>query len=345
MTRTARRLGLSFAALLGAAVLRDAGVAHAGTDSVAAVKAAGVLHCASSGAQDDITRDDTHGDVSDLADEICKAVAVAVLGPTGKADLHVWPDEQQVVAAVRDGHAELAIGPAPRLETAMAFHLAFGPAVFHDGQGFMAEAGITSAADLEGKKVCFLEDASVGEALAAYMQGHGVTYIPFPFQEMGELLSAAAGGLCAAVSANISQLINMRVGFAPVEKRFTVLPIRFTNDPVATAFRADDRAWALVVNAVVNVLIEAEAKGVTRANADAMARGDDPAIQDMSGPQRRAGHLIGLPDAWALTVLKKTGNYGEIYERTLGAGSEFKLPRGPNRPVTAGGEMYAPPLY
>jgi general L-amino acid transport system substrate-binding protein len=38
------------------------------------------------------------------------------------------------------------------------------------------------------------------------------------------------------------------------------------------------------------------------------------------------------------------GNYGEIFERHLGAGSPVKLDRGLNKLWTDGGLLYAPPI-
>jgi general L-amino acid transport system substrate-binding protein len=47
--------------------------------------------------------------------------------------------------------------------------------------------------------------------------------------------------------------------------------------------------------------------------------------------------------AWTYNIIKAVGNYGEIYERHLGAQSKAKLARGLNRLWTQGGLMYAPP--
>ena len=43
-------------------------------------------------------------------------------------------------------------------------------------------------------------------------------------------------------------------------------------------------------------------------------------------------------------VIKLVGNYGEIYERTLGPNTKFNVPRGLNQPYTKGGIQYAPPF-
>jgi general L-amino acid transport system substrate-binding protein len=42
--------------------------------------------------------------------------------------------------------------------------------------------------------------------------------------------------------------------------------------------------------------------------------------------------------------VKGVGNYGEIYDRTVGDGSPLKIARGVNKLWNAGGLQYAPPI-
>ena len=53
--------------------------------------------------------------------------------------------------------------------------------------------------------------------------------------------------------------------------------------------------------------------------------------------------LLGGDDErndWAYNMIKAVGNYKQIYDRTLGDGSPYKLPRGPNALINDGGVMY-----
>jgi len=43
-------------------------------------------------------------------------------------------------------------------------------------------------------------------------------------------------------------------------------------------------------------------------------------------------------------MLSATGNYGEIFDRNLGQGSELGLRRGLNAQWTEGGLLYSPPF-
>jgi general L-amino acid transport system substrate-binding protein len=52
------------------------------------------------------------------------------------------------------------------------------------------------------------------------------------------------------------------------------------------------------------------------------------------------GARLGLSDDWAYNVIKTVGNYGEIYDRTVGEGSRYQLPRGLNNLWNNGGLLY-----
>jgi general L-amino acid transport system substrate-binding protein len=56
------------------------------------------------------------------------------------------------------------------------------------------------------------------------------------------------------------------------------------------------------------------------------------------------GKELGLPNDFAYQIVKQVGNYGESFERNVGAETPLKIARGVNDLWTKGGLMYAPPL-
>jgi acetyl-CoA carboxylase biotin carboxylase subunit len=56
------------------------------------------------------------------------------------------------------------------------------------------------------------------------------------------------------------------------------------------------------------------------------------------------GEKIGLTNAWAANAIRYIGNYGEVFERNLGATTPLAIPRGLNQLWSAGGIQYAPPI-
>jgi general L-amino acid transport system substrate-binding protein len=64
----------------------------------------------------------------------------------------------------------------------------------------------------------------------------------------------------------------------------------------------------------------------------------------MLGVTPGMGKALGLDEKWAYNEVKLIGNYGEIFDRTLGKDTELKFERGLNDLWTHGGLMYAMPI-
>jgi general L-amino acid transport system substrate-binding protein len=122
-----------------------------------------------------------------------------------------------------------------------------------------------------------------------------------------------------------------------------ILPELISKEPLAAAVRHGDQQFGDIVRWVGNVLIEAEEKGITKANAEEMKGSADPSVQALLGTSPGNGKALGLDEAWAFNAITAVGNYGEIFERNVGAGTPLGLQRGMNALWNAGGLVYAPP--
>lgn len=84
-------------------------------------------------------------------------------------------------------------------------------------------------------------------------------------------------------------------------------------------------------------LIAAEELGITSANAKDMAATDKrPEVQQLLGQRYGTGTQLDLDPQWGLNVLEAEGNYGELFERTLGPQSRLRITRGEDRLWTEG---------
>jgi general L-amino acid transport system substrate-binding protein len=327
-------------------VIATTATVHAGT-TLDKIKATASLSCGVNSEEPEYSTQDAHGNHTAFDLDICKAVAVAVLGPNAKLNVVPYRDEQDALKALQSGKiALLATGSPDFMHTANT-GVGFARPIFYDSQGFLVNKsmGITSPKDLAGKKVCFLGGTEIENQLQGYMQRERIKWLPFSFQEEGEMEAAFVTRNCAAITADVSQLAYEQITYKNMAKNFEILPDVIAKDPLAPTYRLDDPQWAAIVNWTVEALIQAEEDGVTQANlAEMMKKSADPEIQRLLGAQRGYGPLIGLDDAWAARVIEAVGNYGEIFERDLGSGSAMKLPRAANRLWTQGGLMYALPI-
>jgi len=319
--------------------------AHAGA-TLDRIRTAGSLPCGINIEEPEYSTQDAHGNHVVLDMDICKAVAVAVLGPNAKFTVKQFRDEQDALKGLKSGEiALLATGSPNYLNTANS-GFGFARPIFYDYQAFFVNKtmGIASPKDLAGKKICFLGGTEIEMQLTSYMQREKIKWLPFPFQEEGEMEAALVTRNCAAVTADVSQLAYERLGFKGVAKDFEILPDVIAKDPLAPAYILDDPQWAAIVNWTVEALIQAEESGVTQANLAEMKKSDDEVIRRLVGVHRGYGQYVGLDDAWAARVIEAVGNYGEMFERDLGSESVMKLPRGANNLWTQGGLMYALPI-
>jgi general L-amino acid transport system substrate-binding protein len=75
-----------------------------------------------------------------------------------------------------------------------------------------------------------------------------------------------------------------------------------------------------------------------------MAKSDKPELKRVLGTDGNFGEQLGLTKDWVIRIVKAVGNYGETFDRNVGAGSPLKIARGVNQLWNKGGIQYAPPI-
>jgi general L-amino acid transport system substrate-binding protein len=146
------------------------------------------------------------------------------------------------------------------------------------------------------------------------------------------------------MTGDVSMLAEQRADFHALKNDFVILRQTITLDPLAPAVRRGDAQWAAIVTWTVEALLQAEAAGITQANVNAMLGSDDPVIRRLLGGDRAAARALGLADDWVAQTIRAVGNYGELFARSVGPGTEYNLARGPNALWKDGGMLYPVPL-
>jgi len=108
--------------------------------------------------------------------------------------------------------------------------------------------------------------------------------------------------------------------------------------------RHGDNQFADIVRWSLYAMIEAEEYGITSKNVDEMLKSENPAIKRILGVTPGMGKALGVDEKWVYNIVKQVGNYGESFDRNVGAGSPLKIARGQNALWTQGGLQYAPPI-
>ena len=115
-----------------------------------------------------------------------------------------------------------------------------------------------------------------------------------------------------------------------------VLPEIISKEPLGPAVRHGDDQWVDIVE--LDPLRADQRRGARRHQGQ--RRRDDevrqPRDQAPARHEGKFGEAIGLTNDWAYRIIKHVGNYGEIFERNVGAGSPLKITRGHQRAVDQG---------
>ena len=328
--------------LLLAGLFAICGVAQGQT--LAGVRATRHLSCATVQAADDWNGQDVHGDLSALGGEICRAVAAAILGTQDGLAVLTFPAEPEALNALKAGTAQLAIGISPSTRAGVQYGVGFGRPVFYDSQRIMVprNSGITDLSGLRDKLVCALDMAPPERTLRDELTERGIKYALMAHSEQGEMDAALAIRHCIAGTGMETRLAQSRANFHARVSDFIFLPERLTLNPVAPAYRYGDPIFGFVVDWTIGALIEAEALGITQQNAAEAARREDMRAEQLLGHDFATAQSLGLAHDWAVKVIAATGNYGEIFQRTVS--EPYHLERGLNALWTRGGLMTPLPM-
>ncbi len=339
-----KRLSL-WATLAAVASAALAAPAFAGT-TFDAVKARGSLNCgvhtglAGFGAPDD------KGNWAGLDVDVCRSVAAAMFGDSTKVK-YVPLTTQQRFTALQSGEIDmLSRNTTITSQRDTELGMNFGPTNFYDGQGFLVpkKLKVNSAKQLKGATVCVLPGTTTELNLTDYFRANNMTFKPVVIEKQDELAAAFFAGRCDAITSDASQLASIRSAQASNPDDYVILPELISKEPFATAVRHGDDQWFDLVKWVVYATFEAEEKGITSANIDSFKGKTDPTIKRLLGETPGLGKALGVNEDWAYQVVKQVGNYGESYERNVGANSKLKLPRGLNAQWNKGGLIYALPI-
>ena len=332
--------GVAAAALVGAA-----GTAQAGKD-LDAVKARGQLICGVNTGVAGFAVADGQGKWTGLDVDTCRAVAAALFGDSEKVK-YVPTTAQQRFTALQSGEVDMLARTTTwtlTRDTALGFD--FTGINYYDGQGFMVnkKLGVKSAKELNGATVCVQPGTTTELNLADYFRTNKMTFKPVVIEKVEEVRAAFFSGRCDVFTTDASGLYSTRAANAPNPDDYIILPEIISKEPLGPVVRHGDNQFADIVRWALFAQLEAEEYGITSKNVDEMLKSDNPSIKRILGVTPGMGKALGVDEKWVYNIVKQVGNYGEMFDRNVGAGSPLKIARGQNALWTQGGLQYAPPI-
>ena len=333
------------AALAAACVGVFATAAQAGP-TLDQIRARGTLVCGINTGVAGFALPDSRGVWQGFDVDLCRGLAVAIFNDPTKVRFSPLSSSTRFTAL---GSGEVDVLFRTSTQTMLrdtTLGLRHVTTYFFDGHGFMVRnsLGVNRVRDMAGATICLIQGTTNEQVTADYFRSVNVAFRPVVFERTDQAAAALQAGRCDSFGTDASQLAAVRSTMQN-PREWTVLPERFSKEPYAAYVRRGDDDWFELIRWYTTAIIEAEEQGITAANAEEMRRtSTNPNTRRLLGVTPELGQALKLEPAWAFNVIRAIGNYGELYERTMGERTAVALPRGPNNLWTNGGLLYALPM-
>ena len=315
------------------------------TNTLDTVKGRGQLQCGVSTGLAGFGAPNDAGQWQGLDVDICRAVSAAVFKNVDKIKF-VPLTAKERFTALQSGEIDLlSRNTTWTMSRDTAAGLNFTGISYYDGQGFMVKRtlDVVSAKELSGASICVQTGTTTELNLADYFRSNKIEYNPVVFEKLSEALAAYNAGRCDAFTTDVSQLYSIRLTLGNANDHI-VLPEIISKEPLGPVVRQGDPRWANIVRWTLFAMVNAEELGVTQGNVDQMKASKNPSVRRLLGVEGEYGAAVGLDNDWAYQIIKLVGNYGESFDRNVGAGSPLGIARGQNALWRDGGLQYAPPI-
>ena len=313
-----------------------------GSATMDATKAKGMLSCGVSTGNAGFSLADSKGRILGIDADTCRAVAAAVLGDASKVRF-VPTTTTNRFTALQSGEVDLLVRSTTwTLGREGNLGLMFAGINFFDGTGFMVKssANLKSVKDLNGATICVQPGTSTELAIADYFRLNNLKFQPILIQDLAEIQNTFVAGRCDSYSTDASGLAAFRFQQAkPTD--FTLLPEIISKEPLGMMVRKGDDKYFDLVRWTLFAMLQAEESGVTSQNVDEMLKSTNPDVRRLLGNEGDLGKALGVDNKWVVNIVKGVGNYGEMFDRTIGP---LGIPRGINNLWNKGGLHYPPPI-
>ncbi len=309
------------------------------------VKARGSLNCGVNEGLAGFSVADSNGNWSGMDVDFCRAVAVAIFGDDKKVTYTPLSASNRF-EALQSGKVDvLSRNTTWTAARDAGMGLQFSVVTYYDGQGFLVRRslGVVSALQLGGAAICTQTGTTTELNVADYFRANDMQYEVVAFDSAEDLVAAYNKERCDAFTADASRLYAERIKLSNPDEH-VVLPEVISKEPLGPVVRAGDDQWLDLVKWVHFAMLNAEELQVSSANVEEMKLSTNPAIKRLLGVEGNFGELLGVGNDWALNIITTVGNYGEVFEKNVGANTPLGIARGINALWSRGGIQYAPPI-
>jgi general L-amino acid transport system substrate-binding protein len=305
----------------------------------------GSLICGVNPGLDGFAAKDANGQWSGFDVDFCRALAAAIFNDPSKVQFVPETNADRFDALKNKQIDVLVRNSTWTMGREGDYGIVFTGVTYYDGQAFLVpkSRNLQSALELDGSKVCVQPGTTTEPNFIDFFETNHMKYEVVHEGNVAEMIAAYQDGKCDVMTTDESGLFAMRLQLAKPSEHM-ILPDVISKEPLGPAVRQDDMQWFNIVKWVNFAMLNAEELGVGSKTIDDALKSQKPAVKRLVGTEGDFGKPLGLSNDWAARVIRAVGNYGETFDRNVGANSKLGIPRGLNQLWDSGGIQYAPPI-
>ncbi|MBV6626937.1 MAG: DUF4347 domain-containing protein [Rivularia sp. (in: Bacteria)] len=266
--------------------------------------------------------------------EFARAISAVLFGDA---------DKFEIVEAGED------IGTTRFINNVLVPDLDLSPVYFYDYEAIVVRqnSGINNALDLNGRTIGIVEAQASQALFDTLYLGEGIDYSEKFYNSIDEMVAAYDKGEIDAYSTDSAVIYENLANLSDPDNH-QILDVEIAKVPVSLTLPENDSQLRDVIRWLTYVPTQAEEFGITSENIDqflAINTDDNPnndsslEIRRFLGLEGNLGATLGLPNDFAINIIRQVGNYAEIYNRHFPG-----LERGRNLLARDGGLLYSPPF-
>ena len=288
---------------------------------------------------------DANGQWSGFDVDFCRALAAAIFNDPSKVQFVPLSASDRFDALKNKQIDVLSRNSTWTMGRENDYSIVFPGVTYYDGQAFLVPKAknLQSALELDGSKVCVQPGTTTEPNFIDFFETNHMKYEVVHAASADDMIKAYEAGKCNVLTTDESGLFAMRLHLAKPGDSM-ILPDVISKEPLGPVVRQDDMQWFNIVKWVNFAMINAEELGVNSKTVDEALKSQKTAVKMLVGTEGDFGKPLGLTADWAARVIRAVGNYGEVFDRDVGAHSKLGIPRGLNELWNNGGIQYAPPI-
>jgi general L-amino acid transport system substrate-binding protein len=288
---------------------------------------------------------DANGQWSGFDVDFCRALAAAIFNDPSKVQYVPLSASDRFDALKNKQIDVLSRNSTWTMGRENDYGVVFPGVTYYDGQAFLVPKAknLQSALELDGSKVCVQPGTTTEPNFIDFFETNHMKYEVVHAASADDMIKAYEAGKCDVLTTDESGLFAMRLQLAKPSDS-VILPDVISKEPLGPVVRQDDMQWFNIAKWINFAMIDAEELGVNSKTVDEALKSQKTAVKLLVGAEGDFGKPVGLSQDWAARVIRTVGNYGEVFDRDVGAHSKLGIPRGLNELWNNGGIQYAPPI-